>query len=145
MACFTVKAMADSNVVTKSTLSLQVRLGIAIESTETLDYMHYVLVGRLFMVLSLATLILPDENFTPKVSDLGISRLLFIDKHHTKFVIGDANYMDPVYMKTGLLTEKSDIFSFGVVLVELITRKKARYDGNKSLSLTFVKSYMTEE
>uniref|UniRef100_A0A0D9XVK9 Protein kinase domain-containing protein n=1 Tax=Leersia perrieri TaxID=77586 RepID=A0A0D9XVK9_9ORYZ len=134
----------DSNVVAKSTLSLQVRLGIAIESTEALNYMHSSASQKIIHGDVKSSNILLDENFTPKVSDFGISRLLSIDKHHTKFVIGDANYMDPIYMKTGLLTEKSDVYSFGVVLLELITRKKARYDGNKSLSLTFVKSYMTE-
>ena len=45
----------------------------------------------------------------------------------------DMIYVDPVYMKTGRSTEKSEVYSFGVVL-ELITRKTAKYDGNRRLS-----------
>lgn len=133
----------DSNM-TEHKLSLDVRLGIAIESAEALAYMHSSASQKILHGDVKSSNILLDENFTPKVSDFGISRLLSIEKDHTKFVIGDANYMDPVYMKTGLLTEKSDVYSFGVVLLEIITGKKARYEGNESLPLNFVKSYMTE-
>jgi serine/threonine protein kinase len=65
-----------------------------------------------------------------------------MDKDHTNWVVGDSSYIDPVYMKTGLLTEKSDVYSFGIVLLELVTRKKARYDENKSLPLDYVKASM---
>lgn len=133
----------DSNM-TEHKLSLDVRLGIAIESAEALAYMHSSASQKILHGDVKSSNILLDENFTPKVSDFGISRLLSIEKDHTKFVIGDVNYMDPVYMKTGLLTENSDVYSFGVVLLELITGKKARYEGNESLPLNFVKSYMTE-
>lgn len=133
----------DSNM-TEHKLSLDVRLGIAIESAEALAYMHSSASQKILHGDVKSSNILLEENFTPKVSDFGISRLLSVEKDHTKFVIGDANYMDPVYMKTGLLTEKSDVYSFGVVLLELITGKKARYEGNESLPLNFVKSYMTE-
>ncbi|KAG8088161.1 hypothetical protein GUJ93_ZPchr0010g8260 [Zizania palustris] len=42
---------------------------------------------------------------------------------------------------TGLLTDKSDVFSFGVVLLELITRKKASHSGNNSLLSNFLHAY----
>ncbi|CAD6218834.1 unnamed protein product [Miscanthus lutarioriparius] len=55
------------------------------------------------------------------------------------------SYVDPVYMKTGRSTENSEVYSFGVVLLELITRKMAKYDGNRSMPMDFVTSCKDEE
>ncbi|SPT15995.1 unnamed protein product [Triticum aestivum] len=120
-------------------LPLETRLDIAISSAEGLDYMH----SQSQMVLHgdvKSGNILIDDSFTPKVSDFGTSRLMCIDKDHTNWVVGDSSYIDPVYMKTGLLTAKSDVYSFGIVLLELVTRKKARYGQNRSLPMDYVKA-----
>ncbi|KQJ81866.1 hypothetical protein BRADI_5g03550v3 [Brachypodium distachyon] len=123
-------------------LPLQTRLDIAINSADALVYMHSQASQQLKIlhVDVKSGNILLDDEFVPKVSDFGTSRLLSIDKNHTNWVIGDSSCIDPVYMKTGLLTEKSDVYSFGIVLLELITRKKARYDGNNSLPINYVKA-----
>jgi hypothetical protein len=55
------------------------------------------------------------------------------------------SYVDPVYMKTGRSTEKSEVYNFSVVLLELITRKTAKYDGNRNLPMDFVTSCKDEE
>ena len=60
-----------------------------------------------------------SAEFGPKVSDFGTSRLMSIKKDYTDWVVGDSSYIDPVYMKTGLLTEKSDVYSFGILLAEI--------------------------
>ncbi|VAH25595.1 unnamed protein product [Triticum turgidum subsp. durum] len=120
-------------------LPLETRLDIAISSSEGLDYMHL----QSQMVLHgdvKSGNILIDDSFTPKVSDFGTSRLMCIDKDHTNWVVGDSSYIDPVYMKTGLLTAKSDVYSFGIVLLELVTRKKARYGEKRSLPMDYVKA-----
>jgi serine/threonine protein kinase len=123
-------------------LPLETRLNIAIYSAVALAYMHSEASQRTIVLHGdvKSGNILLDEDFTPKVSDFGTSRLMSMDKDHTNWVVGDSSYIDPVYMKTGLLTEKSDVYSFGIVLLELVTRKKARYDGNKSLPLDYVKA-----
>lgn len=128
----------------KQSLSLQVRLDISIGSAEALAYMHSSASQKILHGDVKSGNILLDEKFSPKISDFGTSRLLSMDKKYTQFVVGDMGYIDPVYMKTGLLTEKSDVYSFGVVLLELITRKKARYDKNNSLPINFIKSFLTE-
>ncbi|XP_037481125.1 wall-associated receptor kinase 2-like [Triticum dicoccoides] len=123
-------------------ISLRARLDIAICSADALAYMHSQASQKILHGDVKSGNILLDDEFMPKVSDFGTSRLMSIEKDHTNWVIGDSSYIDPVYMKTGLLTEKSDVYSFGIVVLELITRKKARYDRNNSLPLNYIKASM---
>uniref|UniRef100_A0A0D9XVH7 non-specific serine/threonine protein kinase n=1 Tax=Leersia perrieri TaxID=77586 RepID=A0A0D9XVH7_9ORYZ len=132
------------NDIQKQSISLQVRLCIAIESTEALVYLHTSANQKVLHGDIKSSNILIDNEFIPKVADFGISRLLPKTKHHTSLVVGDRSYMDSIYFRTGHLTEKSDVYSFGIVLLELITRKKAKYGENKSLQIDFVTSYKTD-
>ncbi|KAF8724379.1 hypothetical protein HU200_021411 [Digitaria exilis] len=101
---------------------LDIRLSIAIDLAEVLWYMHSMYSPILHADIKPDNILL-DENLVPKISDFGIARLL-------------SCYLDPLYSQTGILTPKSDIYSFGVVLVEMITRKKAA-DGNTYLIRNF--------
>jgi len=131
--------------ITKTSLLLATRLDIAVDSAEALSYMHSSTNQKILHGDVKSGNILLDENFMPKVSDFGTSRLLSIKKKHTILVVGDINYIDPVYMKTGHPDEMNDVYSFGVVLLELITRKKPRYDGNNSFMINFMKPYASED
>uniref|UniRef100_A0A0D9XQ82 Protein kinase domain-containing protein n=1 Tax=Leersia perrieri TaxID=77586 RepID=A0A0D9XQ82_9ORYZ len=123
-------------------LSLDIRLDIAAESAEGLAYMHSKTNSTILHGDIKPANILLDDNFVPKISDFGISRLIAIDKkQHTDYIIGDKSYMDPVYLQTGLLTKKSDVYSYGVVLLELISRKKATYSDNNSLIRNFLDAH----
>ncbi|XP_037434491.1 wall-associated receptor kinase 2-like [Triticum dicoccoides] len=123
----------------RESLSLDVRLRILAESAHGLAYMHSQAHIKILHGDVKPANILLDDNFVPKISDFGISRL--IDKDHTANVIGDMTYMDPVYLQTGLLTEKSDVYSFGVVILEAISRKKATHSDNNSLVTSFLECH----
>ncbi|KAF7046294.1 hypothetical protein CFC21_103015 [Triticum aestivum] len=128
------------NSYIKVDLSLDARLSIAAQSADGLAYMHSKANIKILHGDVKPANILLDDNFLPKISDFGISRLIVRDKQHTGSVIGDMNYMDPIYLQEGLLTEKSDVYSFGVVILELITRKKATHSDNTSLVKNFLEA-----
>lgn len=66
--------------------------------------------------------ILIDEKWVPKIADFGLARLFPEDQTHVNTrVAGTNGYMAPEYMMHGHLTVKADVFSFGVLVLELIT------------------------
>ncbi|KAL2938814.1 hypothetical protein RDABS01_022263 [Bienertia sinuspersici] len=68
--------------------------------------------------------ILIDTDFNAKVSDFGLAKLLDSGESHiTTRVMGTFGYVAPEYANSGLLNEKSDIYSFGVLLLEAITAR----------------------
>ncbi|CAN6382122.1 unnamed protein product [Urochloa humidicola] len=127
-------------------LSLRMRLHIAIGSAEALSYMHSQSGHNNHVHGDVKSgNILLDNDLTPKVSDFGSSKLVSIVSGYAKWCVsGDMSYIDPTYIKTGCFTEKSDVYSFRVVLLELITGKTAKYDGNNSLPINFIKSCKEE-
>lgn len=70
--------------------------------------------------------ILLDSEFNPKLSDFGLAKLGPVgdNTHVSTRVMGTYGYCAPEYAMSGKLTLKSDIYSFGVVLLELITGRK---------------------
>ncbi|XP_047085697.1 wall-associated receptor kinase 1-like [Lolium rigidum] len=126
----------------KVLLTMDQRIVIAAESAEGLAYMHSKTTTNIQHGDVKPANILLDDNYIPKISDFGISRLIARgDDKHSEEVIGDNNYMDPVYRETGLLTNKSDVYSFGLVLYELITGIKANCCEDGKLVKNHLESY----
>ncbi|KAL0856883.1 hypothetical protein Bca101_062037 [Brassica carinata] len=70
--------------------------------------------------------ILMDEKMNPKISDFGLARMCQGTEHEeiSHRVAGTLGYMAPEYAWTGMFSEKSDIYSFGVLLLEIINGEK---------------------
>ncbi|VAI38751.1 unnamed protein product [Triticum turgidum subsp. durum] len=127
-----------------SNFSLDMRLDIAIDAAEGLSYMHSSTSRTIRHGDVKPANILLDEKNMPKISDFGTSKFLTKDKDHTGLVVGSMEYIDPMFRETGQLTQKSDVYNFGVVLLELITRKPIVYDGNHRLVVDFCDVYQKE-
>ncbi|KAL6873599.1 hypothetical protein ACP4OV_013681 [Aristida adscensionis] len=109
-------------------LSWRLRLQIMIGAARGLDYLHQgvpevQVIYRDFK----ASNVLLDADFKPKLSDFGLAREGPTEgkTHVSTAVVGTHGYAAPDYIETGHLTAKSDVWSFGVVLYEILTGRRS--------------------
>ncbi|MBA0639387.1 hypothetical protein Goklo_022425 [Gossypium klotzschianum] len=106
-------------------LNWSARLKIALGSARGLAYLHHDCCPKIVHRDIKSSNILLDENLEPHVSDFGLAQLLVDeDAHVTTVVAGTFGYLAPEYLQSGIATEKTDVYSFGVLLLELVTGKR---------------------
>ncbi|KAL7592419.1 hypothetical protein Lser_V15G32595 [Lactuca serriola] len=111
-------------------LSWLQRLKICIGAGRGLDYLHTgtgIELGVIHRDIKTSNILL-HESWAAKISDFGLSRIGPTNQPSTyvnTLVKGTFGYFDPNYFITGKLTRKSDVYAFGVVLLEVLCRKRA--------------------
>ncbi|KAI3949728.1 hypothetical protein MKX01_040945 [Papaver californicum] len=108
-------------------LDWNTRMKIAVGAARGLEYLHCTANPPVIYRDLKSANILLDKDFNPKLSDFGLAKLGPVgdNTHVSTRVMGTYGYCAPEYAMSGKLTLKSDIYSFGVVLLELITGRKA--------------------
>lgn len=106
----------------QSLLSWKQRLGICLGAARGLCYLHEN--GVLHRDVKTHN-ILVSEDYDAKISDLGLGRLQPDSNydHITTVVAGTIGYLDPEYVRTGKVTRQSDVYSFGIILFEVLCGK----------------------
>ncbi|KAE9606710.1 hypothetical protein Lal_00026353 [Lupinus albus] len=107
------------------TMDWPTRMRIAIGSAKGLAYLHEDCHPRIIHRDIKTANVLIDDSFEAKVADFGLAKLTSDNNTHVSTrVMGTFGYLAPEYASSGKLTEKSDVFSFGVMLLELISGKR---------------------
>ncbi|CAI9759168.1 unnamed protein product [Fraxinus pennsylvanica] len=118
----------EDHLLTRSASPLPwlLRLKIAQDAARGLAYLHEEMEFQLIFRDFKTSNILLDEDFNAKLSDFGLARQGPTAGlgHVSTSVVGTVGYAAPEYVHTGRLTAKSDVWSFGVVLYELITGRR---------------------
>ncbi|KAK1312019.1 putative receptor-like protein kinase [Acorus calamus] len=125
------------------------RLRIAQDAARGLAYLHEEMDFQLIFRDFKTSNILLDEDFNAKLSDFGLARQGPAEglDHVSTSVVGTFGYVSPEYVQTGRLSAKSDVWSFGVVLYELLTGRRS-IDRNlprgEQKLLEWVKPYVSD-
>ncbi|GMP62199.1 hypothetical protein CsSME_00024388 [Camellia sinensis var. sinensis] len=110
-----------------SALPWKTRLQIVLGAAQGLTYLHEELEVQVIYRDFKSSNVLLDEAFNPKLSDFGLAREgpTAGHTHVSTAVVGTYGYAAPDYVQTGHLTTKSDVWSFGVVLYEILTGRRS--------------------
>ncbi|KAJ7515698.1 hypothetical protein O6H91_22G024100 [Diphasiastrum complanatum] len=106
-------------------LGWPLRLNIALGMAKGLKFLHHNCSPPIIHRDMKASNILLDENFEPRLTDFGLARVLGAQETHVSTIVaGTLGYVPPEYCQTWRATIKGDVYSLGVVLLELITGRR---------------------
>ncbi|XP_062081538.1 probable serine/threonine-protein kinase PIX13 [Humulus lupulus] len=130
-------------------LSWELRLKIAIGAARGLAFLHTSEKQVIYRDFKASNILL-DGSYTAKISDFGLAKLgpSASQSHVTTRVMGTYGYAAPEYVATGHLYVKSDVYGFGVVLIEILTGLRAldtnRPNGRHNL-VDWIKPYLSDK
>lgn len=106
-------------------LNWKQRFHIIVGIAEGLAYLHGGSQIRIIHRDIKCSNVLLDENLNPKVADFGLARCFAADKTHISTgIAGTLGYMAPEYLVRGQLTDKSDVYSYGILVLEIICGRR---------------------
>nr|KAJ0200896.1 hypothetical protein LSAT_V11C600319040 [Lactuca sativa] len=130
-------------------ISWSIRMRIAMDVAQGLAFLHSKEPNIIYRDLKAANILL-DSEFTARLSDFGLARNGPVgdNTHVSTRVVGTSGYAAPEYVATGHLTQKNDIYSFGVVLLELLSGRRAiadeRAGGVEETLVEWVKPFLLD-
>ncbi|XP_004511920.1 probable serine/threonine-protein kinase At1g01540 [Cicer arietinum] len=105
-----------------SPLTWEIRMNIILGTAKGLTYLHEGLEPKVVHRDIKSSNILLNKQWNSKVSDFGLAKLLGPESSYiTTRVMGTFGYVAPEYASTGMLNERSDVYSFGILIMEVIT------------------------
>lgn len=107
-------------------ISWVMRVNIAVDVAQGLSFLHSLPIQVIYRDMKASNVLL-DSDFNAKLSDFGLARSgpTGDNTHVSTRVVGTRGYAAPEYIATGHLSTKSDIYSYGVVLLELLSGRRA--------------------
>ncbi|RWR79850.1 wall-associated receptor kinase 3-like protein [Cinnamomum micranthum f. kanehirae] len=115
----------QANPSSSSPISWEHRLRIAIEIAYAITYLHIGTSRPIVHRDIKCSNILLDDHYKPKLFDFSLSITIPLGETQVETeVAGTLGYMDPQYAMRGIVSEKSDVYSYGVVLLELLSGQR---------------------
>lgn len=107
-------------------LDWETRCRIALDTARGLEYLHHQCAERIVHCDVKPENILLDHKFNAKVADFGLAKLIGSDNHSFAMTTlkGTRGYLAPEWLQNATITAKADVYSYGVVLLELITGRR---------------------